>query len=79
MSFKEKVEKFIDQEIRPSLEAHGGGIDVVGVAEGNGRVELKLTGTCAGCPLADLTFADLVKHQLLNGLPEVKEVIASND
>ena len=50
---REKVEAALDQ-IRPSLQADGGDVELVDV--NNGTVTLKLTGACSGCPMATMTL-----------------------
>jgi Fe-S cluster biogenesis protein NfuA len=52
-SFKEQVGKVID-EVRPSLEADGGGIELVEAKDG--IVTVQLQGACNGCPMAHLTL-----------------------
>jgi Fe-S cluster biogenesis protein NfuA len=45
---KELVEKAI-QKIRPQLQADGGDIEFVSVSQ-DGKVKVRLTGACHGCP-----------------------------
>lgn len=71
---REKVQAVLD-EIRPSLNADGGDIQLVDVKEG-GIVEVKLTGACQGCPMAVMTLKMGVERLLKERLPEVSEVIA---
>jgi Fe-S cluster biogenesis protein NfuA len=70
---KEKVEKVIN-EIRPSLQADGGDIELVSVEEGVVKVRLK--GACAGCPMSQLTLQNAVEQRLKQEIPEVKRVEA---
>ncbi|MFY9134998.1 MAG: NifU family protein, partial [Bacillota bacterium] len=46
---REKVEALLD-EIRPSLQADGGDVELVDVTE-DGIVKVRLKGACAGCPM----------------------------
>ena len=46
--FKEKVQKVLEEMIDPALRAHGGGIELVGVREEEGVVEVRLIGACHG-------------------------------
>jgi len=71
---REKVQAVLD-EIRPSLNADGGDIQLVDVKEG-GIVEVKLTGACQGCPMAVMTLKMGVERLLKERLPEVSEVVA---
>ena len=69
----EKVEAILN-EIRPSLQADGGDVELVGVNDG--MVSLRLTGACAGCPMSSMTLKMGIERILKEKLPEVKEVVA---
>ena len=62
-------------EIRPSLQADGGDVELVDVAE-DGTVSVKLKGACDGCPMAALTLAHGVERILKEQIPEVSKVVA---
>lgn len=68
-----KVEDAL-KEIRPMLEADGGGIALLKVAE-DGTVFVKLGGACAGCPMSQMTLSQGVEARLKELVPEVKKVI----
>ncbi len=70
---KEKVEAALAQ-IRPSLQADGGDVELVDVNDG--VVSLKLTGACDGCPMAAMTLKMGIERILTEQVPEVKEVVA---
>lgn len=70
---REKVEAALNQ-IRPALLADGGDVDLVDVNEG--VVTLRLTGACAGCPMATMTLRQGIERVLKEQVPQVKEVIA---
>ena len=70
---REKVEAAL-AEIRPALQADGGDVELVEVNDGT--VKLKLTGHCAGCPMASMTLKMGVERVVKELVPEVKEVIA---
>ncbi len=70
---KEKVEAALAQ-IRPALQADGGDVELVDVNDGT--VKLKLTGHCAGCPMASMTLQMGIERVIKERVPEVKEVIA---
>ena len=70
---KEKVEAILAQ-VRPNLQSDGGDVELVDVNEG--VVRLKLTGACAGCPMATMTLRNGIERILKEKIPEVKEVIA---
>lgn len=60
---KEKVSAAI-QNIRPSLQADGGDIELVSVNEETGEVFVRLQGACHGCPMAKLTLKNGVEAYL---------------
>jgi len=70
---KEKVEGVLEK-IRPSLVADGGNVELVGVNDG--KVEVRLTGACAGCPMSTMTLKMGIEQILKQEVPEVKEVVA---
>ncbi len=70
---REKVEAALT-EIRPSLQADGGDVELVDVIDGT--VTLKLTGACSGCPMASMTLHEGIERILKEQIPEIKEVIA---
>ena len=72
---KQRVEKAL-AEIRPALQADGGNVELVSVAE-NGKVTVKLTGACGGCPMSQMTLKMGIERTLKQRVPEVKEVISA--
>jgi Fe-S cluster biogenesis protein NfuA len=68
---REKVEEVLNQ-IRPSLQADGGDVELVDVVDG--VVKLKLKGACAGCPMSQMTLAFGIERVLKEKVPEVKKV-----
>jgi len=74
-SLREKVEKVVDEEIRPVLVQDGGNIAVIDVDEEKGIVLVQLLGACHGCPMSQLTLGMFVEQRLKQKVPEVKRVI----
>ncbi|MCK9230790.1 MAG: NifU family protein [Syntrophales bacterium] len=70
---KDKVRKSLD-EIRPALKADGGDVELVDVSD-DGVVRVKLTGACAGCPMAQMTLKSGIEKRLKQDVPEIKEVV----
>lgn len=68
---REKVEEILNQ-IRPSLQADGGDVELVDIVDG--VVKLKLKGACAGCPMSQMTLAFGIERVLKEKVPEVKKV-----
>lgn len=72
---EELVKKAID-EIRPSLQADGGGIEFISVDE-EGKVQVRLSGACDGCPMALITLKEGVEAYLMKkieGITSVEDV-----
>lgn len=69
---KEQVESVLDK-IRPALQADGGNVELVDVTD-DGVVKVKLVGSCAGCPMSQLTLSNGVERILKEQIPEVTRV-----
>jgi Fe-S cluster biogenesis protein NfuA len=61
------------QDVRPSLQADGGDIELVSVSE-DGIVKVRLMGACGSCPYSLMTLKQGVEAYLKKIVPEVKEV-----
>lgn len=72
---REKVERAI-QDVRPSLQADGGDIELVNVTD-DGKVTVRLKGACNGCPMAQMTLKDGVERYLKKAVPEVQSVVGT--
>ncbi len=70
---KEKVLAVLD-EIRPSLMADGGNVELVDVSP-DGVVKVKLVGACGCCPMSQMTLKSGIERVLKARLPEIKEVV----
>ncbi len=68
---KEQVQQVLDK-IRPSLQADGGDVELVDVADG--VVKVRLQGACAGCPMSQMTLKNGIERILKQEIPEVKSV-----
>ncbi len=66
---KELIEKAID-DIRPSLQADGGDIEFISVDDA-GKVFVRLTGACHGCPMAIMTLKQGVEAYLKKTVPGI--------
>ena len=60
--------------IRPSLQADGGDVKLVDVAE-DGVVTVELQGACKGCPMSEMTLANGVERILKERVPGVTKVV----
>jgi Fe-S cluster biogenesis protein NfuA len=70
---KESVETALE-EIRPSLRADGGDVELVEVTE-DGIVKVKLTGACHECPMGMQTLKLGIEALLKKAVPGVVEVL----
>ncbi len=53
------IQEIIEKEIRPSLQAHGGDVELMDV-DGN-RIIVSLRGMCTGCLMSDVTIREIEK------------------
>ena len=72
---RERIEKVLEEEVRPMLSMHGGNVELVSVT-GEGIVKVRLTGGCAACPAAQMTLSGVVEQAIKSKVPEVKRVEA---
>ena len=70
---QKEIEAVLEQ-IRPSLQADGGDVELVGVSDG--VVSVKLQGACGSCPMSTMTLKMGIERVLREQIPEVKEVVA---
>lgn len=68
----QEVEKILE-EIRPSLNQHGGDAFLKSVS--GDKVFINLHGACSGCPMSAMTFGVMVDEMIKQRLPQVKEVV----
>ncbi len=61
-------------DVQAYARSHGGQIHLIGVSD-EGDVKIRLTGTCNGCPMSDLTLRRGVEDQLKIVVPGVRKVI----
>ncbi len=68
-----RVEEVLDM-VRPTLQADGGDVELVDVSA-EGVVSVKLTGACGSCPMSTMTLKMGIERNLMEQIPEVKEVV----
>ena len=71
---EEKIEKILNEKIRPAVAKDGGDIKFIEFT--NGIVKVQLQGSCSGGPSSTMTLKQGVQNLLKHYLPEVKEVEA---
>lgn len=73
-----KIEKVLDDQIRPALASHGGNIEVIDFD--NSKLFVKLTGGCQGCSSSKATLKDGIERLIVGKFPElVEEVVDLTD
>lgn len=68
---RDKIEKALN-DVRPSLQADGGDVELVDVE--NNIVKVKLKGACAGCPMSQMTLKQGIERYLKKVIPEISSV-----
>jgi NifU-like protein len=71
--FNKKVEKAIDEYVRPMLQGDGGNVEIVDIKDN--LVYCRLTGACQGCSSASQTLQLLVERTLKEMVDERVRVI----
>ena len=70
---EEKVKSAL-AEVAEVLKADGGGVELASID--GGVVNVKLTGACGGCPMAQMTLQKVVEARLREKVPEIEKVQA---
>jgi len=70
-----KIKHVLETKVRPAVSKDGG--DITFMDYNNGKVTVKLKGSCSGCPSSTLTLKRGVENLLNHYVPEVKEVISN--
>jgi nitrite reductase/ring-hydroxylating ferredoxin subunit/Fe-S cluster biogenesis protein NfuA len=60
--------------VYPYFQSHGGKLELLGVEEG--RVRVRLSGSCEGCPGTATTLERVVEEALREGFPSFRELVA---
>lgn len=74
---EKQVQELIDQQISPSLAAHGGFLELYEVKDGKAYVHFG--GGCQGCGMADVTLKQGVEKLIKDTIPGITDVIDSTD
>lgn len=70
----EKIEKFLDVEIRPYLKNHGGDIEIIDYSIKKQELNLRLKGQCCVCPHSIETNENFIKKKILEKFSEIKNI-----
>jgi Fe-S cluster biogenesis protein NfuA len=66
-----RIEQALEQ-VRPSLRSHQGDVELLAIEQG--RVRLRLVGTCNGCPSSTVTFKNLLETAIQDLAPEIESI-----
>jgi Fe-S cluster biogenesis protein NfuA/nitrite reductase/ring-hydroxylating ferredoxin subunit len=62
------------EEVRPYMESHKGGVELVSIEEG--VVRLRLQGSCSGCPSSTMTLKLAIEDAIHKAAPDIDEIVA---
>jgi len=71
----DRIEKTLDT-LRPYIASHRGMVEVVDFDESEGRLLLRLGGSCHGCTASTITLKQGIESRLREMVPEVRSVEA---
>lgn len=69
---EQRVARVLD-EVRPYLGSHAGDVELLGIDE-EGKVHLRLQGSCNGCPSSSVTVRYAIERAIAERAPEVAGV-----
>lgn len=70
-----RIERTVD-EMRPYIASHRGSVEVVDFDASEGRLLVRLGGTCVGCSASTVTLKQGLEQRLRHAVPEVLAVEA---
>jgi Fe/S biogenesis protein NfuA len=73
----QRVVAVLDEQVNPSIAAHGGRADLVAVEESS--VYLRLSGGCQGCGMAKATLSQGIEVILREAIPEIARIVDVTD
>lgn len=72
-----KIKAILDKYVQPGVQQDGGNIAFVSFEDG--VLNLEMQGSCSGCPSASMTLKNGVETLVKRFVPEVKEVVATEE
>ena len=73
----QRVIQLLDQQVNPSIAAHGGRAELVAVEQGTAY--LRLGGGCQGCAMATVTLSQGIEAAIIQAVPEITSVVDVTD
>ena len=71
-----RIKELLENYVKPAVEMDGGAIQFL--SYDNGTVNLKMQGSCSGCPSSMITLKAGIEGMMKRMIPEVKEVVAES-
>lgn len=73
----ERVRQVLEEQVNPSIAAHGGHAELVAVDDDTAH--LRLSGGCAGCALASATLSQGIEVAIRQSVPEITRIVDVTD
>jgi len=70
---EQSVAQVIENQINPGIKAHGGQVDLVGVADG--VASITMSGGCQGCGMANVTLKLGIDRMIRESVPAIRDVV----
>ncbi len=74
---RQKVQKFLDENVNPAVASHGGFITLIDVQGRN--LFIQMGGGCQGCGQANVTLRDGVETSIRQNFPDIGEILDVTD
>jgi Fe-S cluster biogenesis protein NfuA len=68
-----KAVNAVVEKVRPFIQMHGGDVSVTAIRDG--VAHLVVSGSCAHCSLADLTYNKMLRSLLCKEVPGIVDVV----
>ncbi|EER00897.1 HIRA-interacting protein, putative [Perkinsus marinus ATCC 50983] len=68
------IHEILEQRIKPFVERDGGDVEFVSFDADSGELEIRLVGSCSGCPKSSVTLKFGIQRMVCHYIPEVKNV-----
>lgn len=73
----QRVIQVLEQQVNPTIAAHGGRAELVAVEQGTAY--LRLGGGCQGCAMATVTLSQGIETAIIQAVPEITSVVDVTD
>lgn len=71
-----RIKELLENYVKPAVEMDGGAIQYISYEDG--VVNLKMHGSCSGCPSSMITLKAGIEGMMKRMIPEVREVVAES-